>query len=253
MKTSTNSEIIAPLCRKNRRRTICACDRPTVSFCSRVDLVRVGGSPTPGSCRRTSGTPGVGCHCPTLILGSSAAYSRSAMMLKTTAMMRDDQEEGHHRVRIAVQQAGLEQPAHRVPLEDGLGDHGAAEQAADVEGDDGGERDERVAEGVPHDDRPLGEALGPGRADVVLVQHLEHAGPGVPGVAGQRDQDQRQRRQQQVGEQVDGVDPEIALETALRVTDGLDRPAPDRVRIACRRSRPACCGRGRRRRPCRSR
>ena len=36
MKSNTNSEIIAPLCRKNRRRTICACERPTVSFCSRV-------------------------------------------------------------------------------------------------------------------------------------------------------------------------------------------------------------------------
>ena len=83
--------------------------------------------------------------------------------------------------------------------------------AGDVEGDDGGHRDQRVAERVPHHHRALGEALGSGGADVVLVQHLEHAGPRESRVRGQRDQHQRERRQDQVGQRVGDLDPEVAL------------------------------------------
>jgi len=35
-KISTISETMAPLCRRNRRRTICDWERPMVSFCSSV-------------------------------------------------------------------------------------------------------------------------------------------------------------------------------------------------------------------------
>ncbi len=88
-----------------------------------------------------------------------------------------------------------EHAAHGVPLEHRLGDHGAAEDAADVDGHDGGQRDHRVAEPVAHDHRALRQTFGPRRADVVLVEHLEHARPRVARVGRQRDQHQRHRRQ----------------------------------------------------------
>ena len=46
--------------------------------------------------------------------------------------------------------------------------------APDLQPDDGDYRDEPVLEDVPHDDRPLAQPLRPGRAHVVLTQHLQH-------------------------------------------------------------------------------
>ena len=109
---------------------------------------------------------------------------------------------------IDMVEAVLEQRSHAGPAEDPLGDDGAADDSADVERDDRGDRDERVAERVTHDDRALGEALGASGADVVLVHHLEQARPRVAGVGRERDQDERDGRQQQVGEQVDAVHPQ---------------------------------------------
>ena len=41
-------------------------------------------------------------------------------------------------------------------------------------------RDQRVAQRVAGDDQLLAQALGPGSADVVLAQHLQHHGARQP-------------------------------------------------------------------------
>ena len=61
----------------------------------------------------------------------------------------------------------------------GLCDQRAGEQARQGAAHDGDQRDQRVAEGVVIDDLPLAQALGPGGADIVGVQHLQHIGAGV--------------------------------------------------------------------------
>ena len=54
---------------------------------------------------------------------------------------------------------------------------GAAEQQAQVHAEDGHDRGQRGAQPVLDDHRPLGQALGPGGADVVLAHRLQHARP----------------------------------------------------------------------------
>ena len=65
--------------------------------------------------------------------------------------------------------------AHAGNVEDRLGeDRVAGEQRADVETEQGYERRDRAAKPVTEDDRALGQALGPGRAYVVLLHHVDH-------------------------------------------------------------------------------
>ena len=45
--------------------------------------------------------------------------------------------------------------------------------------DDGDQGDQGVAERMVIDDLALGQTLGPGRADEVSVEHLQHVGAGV--------------------------------------------------------------------------
>src|SRR5207253_11267264 len=47
--------------------------------------------------------------------------------------------------------------------------------------EDGPHRDRSLAERVPDDDDPAGQALRPCGANVSLAEDLEHAGPGQPG------------------------------------------------------------------------
>src|SRR2546427_4505053 len=82
----------------------------------------------------------------------------------------------HHRVVASEDRVDQEQPKPR-PAEHRFGEDRPAEQGAELEPDGGDDRDERVAEGVTPEDRPLGEALGPRRAYVVLPEHLEYARP----------------------------------------------------------------------------
>ena len=68
---------------------------------------------------------------------------------------------------------------------------------AQVDAELADDRREGRPQPVPVDHPPLGQALGPGRADVVLTQHLQQRAPRQPGVGGRRDQGQRQPRQDQ--------------------------------------------------------
>ena len=63
-KISTISETIAPLCRKNRRRTICAWERPTVSFCSSVTSSGSGATAVDRACAGGPAMPGVAVIVP---------------------------------------------------------------------------------------------------------------------------------------------------------------------------------------------
>ena len=82
--------------------------------------------------------------------------------------------------------------------EDVLGDHRAAEQHPDVDAELGHHRGQRGAQRVPVGDPPFADPLGPCRADVVLAQDVQHAGPGQPGISGGRGQGHRDPRQDQV-------------------------------------------------------
>ena len=58
-------------------------------------------------------------------------------------------------------------------VEDGLGEDRTAEQDADVQAEQRDDRRDRRAHAVAEDHAALGQALGPGRADVVLLQRVD--------------------------------------------------------------------------------
>ena len=67
--------------------------------------------------------------------------------------------------------------ADPVEVEDVFGeDRAAADQRAEVEPEEGDDRDQRVAEHVADPHLPLAQTLGAGGADVVLVHRVEHVG-----------------------------------------------------------------------------
>ena len=113
-----------------------------------------------------------------------------------------------------------------------LGDDRAAEQDADVDAELGDDRRQRRAQRVPEDHPPLGQALRPCGADVVLTHDVEHRParqPGVDGGGDQREGDPGQdqpaepleraggeRRVAGTGERVDAVDRELVVEAVSR-------------------------------------
>ena len=89
------------------------------------------------------------------------------------------------------------------PREDRLGQDGTAEEQPGLQADDRGDRQHRVAQDVAAVDPAGGQALGPGRPDVVLVEDLEDGRAGDPGDDGQRDRAQGDRRQDEVPDDVE--------------------------------------------------
>ena len=76
--------------------------------------------------------------------------------------------------------------------------HGAREQAAHLEADDGDHRQPGVAHDVAVVDPLLGQALGASGSHVVLVGDVEHGGPRDPRDDRERDRAQRDGGQDQV-------------------------------------------------------
>src|SRR4051795_5128606 len=114
-----------------------------------------------------------------------------------------DDQPAQHDVDVVVADAVLEQvAAHAVPDEDGLGDDGGPEQGADTEGDDRGQRDERVAQPVLPDGAPEGQALGAGQPHVVRAEDVEHRGALEPAPGGEGQEPQAERRQHEGAEPV---------------------------------------------------
>src|SRR5581483_1910607 len=93
---------------------------------------------------------------------------------------REQQVEGlDHRV-VAVLDRFEQVAAHTRQHEDLLEHDRAADQYRDLQADQRDDRDQRVAQRVPHDDRAGAQSLGTGRPHVVLAQHVEHLRPRQP-------------------------------------------------------------------------
>src|SRR3954468_24306888 len=69
-----------------------------------------------------------------------------------------DEKPGRHRVCVAVADTGEEEVPHPMPLENGLGQDGAAEDSGQVERHHGCQRDERRPQRVPDHNTPTGQA-----------------------------------------------------------------------------------------------
>ena len=109
---------------------------------------------------------------------------------------RQDQDLEH--CVVLLTERGGKSIAHSAVGEHGLGQHCSREEPADLETDGRDHRQHGIAQHVPTADDPGGEALGLGGADVVLVEHVEHRGPGDPEDHREGDRGQGDRRQDQV-------------------------------------------------------
>src|SRR5881296_1610603 len=78
----------------------------------------------------------------------------------------------------------------------------ARQQKPRLQPEDGRHRHQNVSKCMLADHRPVGEPLRTGRADVILADHIEHAGPGEPGDDAQRHQGQRGRREDEMHKEV---------------------------------------------------
>ena len=105
-----------------------------------------------------------------------------------------------HEREVLGENAADDEATEPRPAEDGLHDDGAGQEVPELQAEDRDHGDERVLEGVAHDDAPPGEALGPRGAHVVLAEHLQHARPGEPRDDRRGDGAERHGRQDQVGE-----------------------------------------------------
>src|SRR5580765_2184277 len=112
-----------------------------------------------------------------------------------------DEQHGalHEREVLGEDAADDEAPEPRA-AEDGLHDDGAGQEVPELQAEDRDDGDERVLEGVAHDDTPPREALGPRGAHVVLAEHLEHARASEPRDDGRGDGAERHGGQDEVGE-----------------------------------------------------
>ena len=146
--------------------------------------------------------------------GSSQAYSQIDGEVDEDERHGDDQHAPLHEREIAREDPLHHQGAHARPGEDRLGQHGAAEEHAGLDPDHRDDGHQRVLEPVPHHHRPLHQALGPGRADVVLSEDLQHGAPGEAGDDGDGGGGQRHRRQHEVAEEVAQVTATVGREHA---------------------------------------
>ena len=111
---------------------------------------------------------------------------------------RDADDRGGEQDREVVAGCRLiKEQAHARVVEHFFGDHRAGHDVRQRQPEDRDDRQQRVAQQVPDQHQPLGQALGPGHPDVVLGQHLDGRRAHVPAEAGHADQGQRHHRQHQ--------------------------------------------------------
>ena len=82
-------------------------------------------------------------------------------------------DSGDYRV-VSVIEGIQQETTESRQVEDVLNNHGAPDQDRHLEANGGHDRDEGILDGVSHDNHPLLETLGPGSADIVLPEHLQH-------------------------------------------------------------------------------
>ena len=109
----------------------------------------------------------------------------------------DDGGQQHHHVldhdQVALGDRLEGQPAQAGQGEDVLDHHRAGHQEAELQADDGGDRDQGVAQHVAAQHPALRQALGAGGADIVLAQRLQHRRAGDAGQDRRLGQGQGQR------------------------------------------------------------
>ena len=87
---------------------------------------------------------------------------------------------------------------------------------ADIDAEDGDDRRQRGAQAVLDHDRPPIEALGPRRADVVLVHRLEHVRAGQPRVERGEQERQAEPGQEQAEEPLDRIHRDVDVAAVVR-------------------------------------
>ena len=108
----------------------------------------------------------------------------------TTLICEHDEEHGHeHQVDDDDGPVGAvdgidQQLAETWPGKDRFRQHRSGKEVGNLGAQNGHHGNEGVAEGVTPYHHALGKPFGPGRADVVLAQYLQHTGPGEPGKKG---------------------------------------------------------------------
>src|SRR5664279_679099 len=114
-----------------------------------------------------------------------------------------------HEGVVAIEGAVDELAAEAGDLENGLDDKRAGEDARDRRAEKGHDGQQAAAEGVVENDADLGGAFGAGGADIILVEHLEHAAAGEAGNVGGIDAAKGQAGQHAVDGRVPagGVEP----------------------------------------------
>ena len=184
--------MIRPMTAERWRRTLRSVSR-------RSDAGRRRGA---GVDRRVQRRLGRGCIAVTVIRAGSAGRGRrsetSTMRFTTQVADGDDEREALDDDVVAAADRLEQRLAHAGQVEDRLGQDRAGQERAELQPDDRDHRQQRVAHAVADDHRPLLEALGPGRPDVVEAEHLEQARAGHPGDDRERDRAERDGRQDEV-------------------------------------------------------
>ena len=111
--------------------------------------------------------------------GSTTAYRISEIRLPNRVSTAKKTQVEHGERNIAAHHGLVGNVADTRDGVQRLGDQCTGEQAGQGAADDGDQGDQGVAEGMVIDDLALGQTLGPGRADKVGVEHLQHVGAGI--------------------------------------------------------------------------
>ncbi len=130
---------------------------------------------------------------------------------------------GDHRV-IPVREGIHQETAQAWQVKEVLHDDGAPDHERQLQADQGDDRDEGIFDGVSQHDRLFLEPLGPGSADIVLPQYLQHHGARHAHGAGRKGRSQNQAGNDQ--------DPQVAPRVfGKRHQLHRGRPAPPDGRV----------------------
>src|SRR5262245_53997925 len=86
---------------------------------------------------------------------------------------RDEEDETLNEIEVTARGGVDKELADAVDVEHLLGHHQAADQERELKTDDGDDRQQGVAQGMPTHDQPGPYPFGPGGADVVLTHDFE--------------------------------------------------------------------------------
>ena len=135
---------------------------------------------------------------PNRIRGLSAAISRSAISVTSQVDDPDDEHPGGEQREVTLVGGGEDHAADPRVLEEVLDHHQTADEVADLGGDDGDRREQRVAEDMAAHDGRCRQPLQERRARVVRLERLDHPGPRDARDVAEEDEGEADRGQEQV-------------------------------------------------------